>query len=75
MRFFSTHLNTLSVSPVGGPPAAAGPLTTTGPASGRGRCLVLENYAGCTGPTSTHNRYIYVRYSGIQIFFYIYNKK
>jgi hypothetical protein len=65
VRFRSTRLNTLSASPAGGPPAAAaGPVAAAGPASGRGCRLVLEKSVGCTGPTSVHNRYIVVRYSG-----------
>jgi hypothetical protein len=65
VRFRSTHLNTLSASPAGGPPVVvAGPTAAAGPASGRGRHLVLEKSVGCTGPTSVHNRYIVVRYSG-----------
>jgi hypothetical protein len=36
MRFRSTHPKTLSASPVGGPPAAAGPSTTFGPAFSQG---------------------------------------
>jgi hypothetical protein len=65
VRFRSTRLNTLSASPAGGPPVAVVGLTTmAGPASGQGRRLVLEKSVGCTGPTSVHNRYIVVRYSG-----------
>jgi hypothetical protein len=41
-----------------------GPTTAVGAASGRGRRLLLAKSVGCTGPTSVHNRYIVVRYSG-----------
>jgi hypothetical protein len=66
VRFRSTRLKTLSASLAGGPPpaAVAGPTTAAGTASGRGCRLVLEKSVGCTGPTSVHNRYIVVRYSG-----------
>jgi hypothetical protein len=65
VKFRSTHLKTLSASPAGGTPAVA---------AGRRLLLVLPlvvdgacsaKSAGCTGPTSVHNRYIVVRYSGI----------
>jgi hypothetical protein len=76
VRFHSTRLNTPSASPVGGPPAVvAGPTTMAGPASGRGRRLVLEKSAGHTGPTFVHNRYLRVRYSGIQKKNDIYKKR
>jgi hypothetical protein len=66
VRFFSTHLNTISASMVGGPPVVvAGPTTHVGPTSGRGCRLVLEKSVGHTGPTSIHNRYVSFRYSGI----------
>jgi hypothetical protein len=65
VRFRSTRLNTLSASLVGGPPAVvAGPTTAVGPAFGRGHRLILEKSVGRTGPTSVHNRYTVVRYSG-----------
>jgi hypothetical protein len=67
VRFHSTRLNTLSASLAGGPPAAAAGLEApAGPASGRGHRLVLEKSAGRTSPTSVHNKYVSVRYSGIQ---------
>jgi hypothetical protein len=66
VRFHSTRLKTLSASPAGGPHASVGPLVVAGAASGRGRHLVLAKSAGCSGPTSAHNRHIFVRYSGIQ---------
>jgi hypothetical protein len=67
VRFLSTHINTLSASPDGAPPAiVVGPTAATGPASGQGHCLIFEKSVGCTSPISIHNRYISVRYSGIQ---------
>jgi hypothetical protein len=67
VRFRSIRLNTLSVSSTGGPPAATVvPAAPVGPASGRGRRLVVEKSVGWTSPTSVHNRYVSVRYSGIQ---------
>jgi hypothetical protein len=73
VRFCSIHLNTLLASPTRGPPTVVvGPATTVGPASGQGRCLVLEKFVGCIDPTSIYNRYISVRYSGIQKKLYIY---
>jgi hypothetical protein len=65
VNFRSTHLKTLSASPAGGPLAATGLLATVGPTFGRGHCLFLEKFIGHTGPTSTHNTYLIVRYSGI----------
>jgi hypothetical protein len=67
VRFHSTHLNTLSASPAGGPPVAVGGMAApAGPSSSRGHGLVLEKSTGRTGPTSIHKKYISVRYSGIQ---------
>jgi hypothetical protein len=67
MRFLSTHLNTLLASPDGAPPAVVTvPVAATSLAFGQGCYLVLDKSTGCTGPTSVHNRYISVRYSGIQ---------
>jgi hypothetical protein len=60
VRFHSTHLKTLSTSPTRGPPA------TAGTDYGRGHRLVLTKSTGLTGPTSAHNGYILVRYSGTQ---------
>jgi hypothetical protein len=77
VRFFSTCLKTLSVSSIGGPSAAtaAGLAAMAGTAFGRGRHLVLEKSAGCTGPTYVHNRYIVVRYSGThKNYIYIYKE-
>jgi hypothetical protein len=67
VRFYSTSLNTLSTFLTRGPPAAvAGLKAPAGPTSSQGRPLVLEKSAGLIGPTSVHNRYVSVRYSGIQ---------
>jgi hypothetical protein len=66
VRFRSTRLKNLSASPVGGPPVAVGPMTMDGPTSSRGHHLVLAKSVGCTSPTSAHNGYIRVEYSGIQ---------
>jgi hypothetical protein len=73
VRFRSTRLNTLSASLAGGPPVVVGLLAigsstaglsdAIGTTLGRGCCLVLEKFVGCTGPTSVHNRHIVVRYS------------
>jgi hypothetical protein len=66
MRFRFTHIKTLYASLAGGPLAVTGPPATVGSAFGQGRHLVLVKLTGCTGPTSTHNRYIAVRYSDAQ---------
>jgi hypothetical protein len=65
VKFWFTHLKTLSASLAGGPPAATRPPAIAGPASGRGCLLFLVKSAGCTSPTSSHNTYLIVRYSGI----------
>jgi hypothetical protein len=66
VKFLSTRLNTLSASLAGSSPAAASPPAAAGVAPGRGRRLFLALSAGHTGPTSAHNKHIFVKYSGIK---------
>jgi hypothetical protein len=64
VRFYSTHLKTLSASPARGTlVVVVGLAAAAGTASGQGRHLVLEKSIRCTGPTYVHNRYIVFRYS------------
>jgi hypothetical protein len=57
VRFYSTHLKTLSASLARGPPAAAGGLgVASGTVFGQGCHMVLKKFVGCTCPTSIHKQ-------------------
>jgi hypothetical protein len=66
VKFRSTCLKTLLASLDGSSPATVGPPVVAGAAPGQGRRLFLAQSIGYTGPTSAHNRYISVKYSGIK---------
>jgi hypothetical protein len=65
VRFLSTHLNTISASSAGGPPATvgSGPVVAVGTAPSRGRHLVFVSLLDALVPHLYINRYIVVKYS------------